>query len=183
MLMLDLGVGLGGASQAMKARGWTVIGVDNDPRFTPTVLADLRTWHYTGPRPDLIWASPPCIEFARISMPWCEQPTFPDLSIMLACKRIIDESHPYNWILENVRGARPFFEPYLGQVTAIYGPFYLWGTWPNLGPIRQERLHTHKERLGSKQSAERAKVPFILSYRVAEAIERQMQLWPTPLPN
>lgn len=178
--MIDLCAGLGGASQAMTPPGWEVITVDNDPRFGCTVTTDVRTWHYTGPRPTLIWASPPCTEFARLSMPWCHQPTLPDLSIMLACKRIIDEAQPEHWILENVRGARPFFDLYLGNVTSIMGPFYLWGHWPYLGPIRNATLHAHKERLGSSQAAERAKVPYIISYRVREAIERQMQLWPTP---
>lgn len=71
MLMLDLFAGLGGASQAMRERGWDVVTVDNDPRFGCTHTADLLTWSYTGPRPDLVWCSPPCTEFSRESMPWC----------------------------------------------------------------------------------------------------------------
>lgn len=69
MLMLDLCCGLGGASKAMKERGWDVITVDIDPEFNPTIVADLRTFHYSGPRPDLVWASPPCTEFSKYSMP------------------------------------------------------------------------------------------------------------------
>lgn len=182
LLMLDLCAGLGGASQAMKPPRWRVITVDNDPRFDPTICIDVRTWHYNGPTPDLIWASPPCTEFARLSMPWSQkyQTTMPDLSIMLACKRLIHEIHPRWWILENVRGARPFFEPYLGNVKAIYSAFYLWGSWPPLGPIPQQRLWTAKERYGSKNDADRGRIPYILSYRLAQAIERQTQLWPTP---
>ena len=38
MLMLDLCSGLGGASKAMKERGWDVITVDVNPEFSPDVL-------------------------------------------------------------------------------------------------------------------------------------------------
>ncbi len=72
--MLDLFAGLGGASQAMRARGWDVVTVDNDPRFGCTHTADLSTWGYEGPPVDLVWASPPCTEFSRVSMPWCRRP-------------------------------------------------------------------------------------------------------------
>lgn len=71
MLMLDLFAGLGGASQAMRERGWEVVTVDNDPAFGCTVTADLASWSWDGPTPDLVWASPPCTEFSRESMPWC----------------------------------------------------------------------------------------------------------------
>lgn len=49
LLMLDLCCGLKGASAAMRDRGWEVV---------------------RGRRPDLVWASPPCTEFSRESMPW-----------------------------------------------------------------------------------------------------------------
>jgi hypothetical protein len=69
--MLDLFAGLGGASEAMRGRGWDVVTVDADPRFGCTVTADLSGWSWAGKRPDLIWASPPCTEFSREAMPWC----------------------------------------------------------------------------------------------------------------
>jgi site-specific DNA-cytosine methylase len=70
MLMLDLFAGRKGASRAMVARGWTVVTVDIDPSYEPDIVGDLRRWSWNGPRPDLLWASPPCDEFSRWFMPW-----------------------------------------------------------------------------------------------------------------
>ena len=77
MLMVDLGAGLKGASQAMKERGWEVITLDIDPRFNCTITADVLTWNpldvwrMTSARQiDLLWFSMPCDEFSRESMPW-----------------------------------------------------------------------------------------------------------------
>ena len=54
MLMLDLGSGLGGASLAMKKRGWNVVTMDIDPRFGTDVVADMLTWSWRGERPDFV---------------------------------------------------------------------------------------------------------------------------------
>lgn len=174
MLMLDLGSGLGGASQAMKERGWKVVTVDIEPDFSPDVIADLREWSWTGPRPDLVWCSPPCTEFARESMPWSRTGNRPDMSIVNACKRIVAECNPRYWVIENVRGA----VPHIGKPSAIVGPFFLWGVFPPLGRIAI--TWRKKESFGSKQRAERARIPYSLSLTLALAIERQMEL---PLPN
>jgi hypothetical protein len=174
MLMLDLCSGLGGASRAMKQRGWQVVTLDIDPRFAPDVLADLREWSWPGERPDLIWASPPCTEFARESMPWSRTGNTPDMSIVNACRRIIAECDPRYWILENVRGA----VPYLGKPSSIVGPFFLWGVFPPLGRIAVN--WRKKESFSSKQRAERAMIPRQLSLAVALAVEGQSML---PFPN
>lgn len=105
MLMLDLCCGLKGASAAMRNRHWTIVTVDIDPLFTPDVVADVRSWSWTGQSPDLIWASPPCDEFSREFMPWSQTGKTPDLSVIEGCKRIIRESNPRYWIIENTRGA------------------------------------------------------------------------------
>lgn len=108
-LMLDLCCGLKGASAAMRERGWEVVTIDNDPRFDPDVVADVRTFRWEGPRPDLVWSSPPCVEFSRESMPWCRRGIVPDMSIVDACVRISRESDARFWLLENVRGAIKWF--------------------------------------------------------------------------
>lgn len=132
MLILDLCAGLKGASQAMKERGWQVITLDIDPRFKCDITADVREWHYPAefPRPDLIWASPPCDEFARESMPWSKTGKTPDMSIVLACKRIIEEAQPKYYVVENVRGAINYFRPHFGNYRYHVGAFYLWGFFP-----------------------------------------------------
>lgn len=167
-LMLDLCSGLGGASAAMcKRQGWKVWRVDNDAKLFPDEVADVCKWTWTGERPVLIWASPPCTEFSRESMPWCKTGHEPDLSIWHACERIIETLSPQFWIIENVRGA----QRWMGKARCHIGPFYLWGQFPDLGTVTLPATWRKKEAYSSKQRAERAKVPYEISLAVASAIE------------
>lgn len=175
MRMIDLCSGLGGASQAMRERGWHVLSVEIDPGFEPDVIADVRQWQYDGPRPDLIWASPPCIEFARESMPWSRTGKRPDMSIVRACYRIIQDVRPRWWIIENVRGAVLHFEPMLGNWRWHMNGVFLWGYFPDLGrPVIRKRK---KESYSSNRGAERAMIPYAISRAVAIAIESQPALF------
>lgn len=170
MLMLDLCCGLKGASQAMRDRGWQVVTLDIDPQFNPDIVADLREWSWHGDCPDLIWISPPCTEFARESMPWCKTGNQPDLSIVNAAQRLVQEIGGL-WVIENVRGA----QPYLGPAQQIHGPFYLWTNLPPIGkPIRSFRK---KESYSGSAKAERAKIPYCLSLAIALTIEQQLVLF------
>lgn len=171
MLMIDVCAGLKGASTAMVDRGWEVVTVDIEPSFSPDILVDIRAWSYDGSKPDLMWFSPPCTEFAREFMPWCKTGKKPDMSVYIACKRIIAESQPRYWIIENVKGAVPYF----GKPAAIVGPYYLWGFFPPLGNVRYTA--PKKESLSSSKSAERAKIPYSLSLAVALAVEKTPALF------
>jgi len=153
----------------MLNRGWRVVTVDNEPKFNPDYIADVCTWSWEGERPDLIWASPPCVEFARESMPWCRTGQKPDLSVWEGCQRIINESQPMYWIIENVRGAMPWF----GKPREIHGAFYLWGFFPLLGNVDLSGVRK-KESYYSKDRELRAKIPEQLSLAVARAVELQM---------
>jgi hypothetical protein len=166
VLMLDLFAGLGGASAAMKARGWDVVTVDNDPAFGCTHTADLSNWSWPGPRPDLVWASPPCTEFSREMMPWCRTGKPPSLELVRAAVRVIQETDPVWWVLENVRGAVKWLRPVLGEHAQSVGPFYLWGRFP---PLRCRYQKRHKESMSSSWKAERARVPVELSEALAVA--------------
>jgi hypothetical protein len=172
MLMLDLFSGLGGASQAMRDRFWQVVRVDLDPRFSPDIVADVRDFCWDGERPDLIWASPPCTEFAREFMPWSRTGREPDLSLVEATIRIVEETKPRFWILENVRGATRWLDPILGKPRAIIGPYFLWGFFPPLPGVYLNGRRK-KESLPSSAAAERAKIPYELSLAVADACENQ----------
>jgi site-specific DNA-cytosine methylase len=177
MLMLDLYAGRGGASQAMRARGWRVhrVDLDADGRgFDLEERADLVAWSWHGPRPDLVWASPPCTEFARESMPWCRTGATPGMDLVAAAMRIIAECAPRYWMIENVRGASRHLTPLLGA-PQIFGPFYLWSNLPPLGVSL--RGHRHKESYPSNRPDLRAMVPAAISEAVAVAVESQIQLW------
>lgn len=160
MLMLDLFAGLGGASAAMKGRGWDVVTVDADPAFGCTHTADLTSWHYRGPTPHLVWASPPCTEFSRSFLPWLrgKYPP-PSLDLVKAAIRIIDEIDPTWWVIENVRGAIKWLKPLLGPPIQV-GQAMLWGRFPPLGKVT---VKPHKERLSSKRRAERSAIPYPIS--------------------
>lgn len=177
MLMLDLGSGLGGASQVMKERGWQVVTVDINPDFKPDIVADLREFSWSGPRPDLVWCSPPCTEFAKFAMPcWYDTKSLPepDMSLVLACRRIADECEPRYWVIENVAGARDWFKPVLGEPSAVFRPYYFWGYFPDLGKPNGWGKKT--KHLSSTAKAERARIPYQISRALALAVELQAEL-------
>ena len=159
--MLDLFSGLGGASSAFRDRGWTVITVDADPALKPDIVADLCGWHWAGGPVDLLWASPPCTEFSRWSMPWFKK-VIPDMRCVQAVYRLVAEIRPTHWILENVKGA----VPWLGPPAQRFGAVYLWGEFPLV--LANDCFW--KERLSGTQPALRAKVPYELSDRIAASI-------------
>jgi site-specific DNA-cytosine methylase len=174
MLMLDLFSGLGGASRVMREHGWEVISVDINPEFKPDICTDMTKFCYHGPTPDLVWASPPCTEFSKDSMPrsWsCNKiPPHPDITLLLAAKRVIDVVKPRWWVIENVRGSVKYFEPVLGHVRKKVGSRYLWGEFPvfDCDPVYGKwRLPPSKDR-----AAIRSMIPKQLSEAICIAIER-----------
>lgn len=194
-VMLDLFCGLGGASAAMRERGWTVIGVDSRAELEPDVIADVRTYEYSGPAVDLVWASPPCVEFAKTDKRcWYPDAPTPSMELVDAALRIIAQVQPGAWLLENVRGARPWFRAHVGPGGLKLGapvlqspPLYLWGS-PPPGLLLPSLGRGHKEYQSRRSSDPRARrlktddrrrqlravVPYCISYAVARAVERSV---------
>ena len=172
MFMVDLFSGRGGASKVMRERGWRVLTVDIDPSFRPDVVADIRKLPLRlGARPDLLWASPPCTEFSRKSMPpsWFPDAPEPDLSCIEATWAAVHALRPKFWIMENVRGAIP----YLGRPRLFVQPIALWGEFPPL-QIRRRWIPKYYRRhytAGAYDPSLRAEIPEDLSWAVASAIE------------
>lgn len=187
--MLDLFAGAGGASAAMRDRGWDVVAVDNRPELEPTILADISTWRYSGPPVDLLWASPPCTEFAKDDKRcWYPLAKPPSLNLLAAALRLVCEVGPRWWLIENVRGARRWFEPVLGPPVLQAPPLYLWGRpppgllLPKLSAFKENISRRSSDprllRLSSdaRRSQLRAIVPYEVSYAVAAACERAAPL-------
>ena len=116
--MLDLFSGLKGASKAfINAEEWEVITIDNNPELNPThcmdvsqlvdseLLAEWIQWSIDNGRPyfDLIWASPPCIEFFKCRAPWFPEyyGKEPSLDFVKISKYLIEALKPETWIIEN----------------------------------------------------------------------------------
>jgi hypothetical protein len=171
LLMLDLFSGLGGASAAMRERPWwRVVRVDINPAVRPDIVADVRTLWWHGPRPALVWASPPCVEFSREDMPWSRTGQAPDLSLITATLRFLRDAQPTFWVLENTRGA----QRWIGRAPYHAGPFYLWAYYP---PFRAV-VRVHKELLPSTADLRRAQIPYALSAALADAVEDALGLRP-----
>jgi len=170
MRMLDLFAGLGGASAAMKDRGWEVITVEINPEFKPDIVEDIKDFHYSGEPVDLIWASPPCTEFSKTSFPpsWYPNLSEPSLDLLQHARRVISEVKPQFWIIENVRGAVKYFSPIMGIPVKVIGSRYLWGEFP----IFNAKPAYGKWKLwGSISAPKRSLIPYDLSLNLALAIE------------
>ena len=190
MKMVDLCSGLGGASQPMVDNGWDVLRFDNNPLlsevpytriFDILKMPDFEEAQWI----DLIWASPPCVEFSlAYSSPKSKarrngSPYEPNLELMLKCKEIIEQSNPRYWVIENVIGAIKDFTPYLGTPRQIIGPFVLWGNFPyiHLPPGFQ-----HSKALNDKTSTHplrsnwKALIPYPLADSLRIAVEEQQSI-------
>lgn len=178
LVMVDLFAGHGGASAAQAERGWRVHRVDTADRagelFAPAGVvlhrADVREWRWAGGPVDLVWASVPCTEFARESMPWCRTGGAPSLDLLHAALARIEEMAPRWWCVENVRGAQPWFRSVLGEAVAHVGACYLWGRLP---PVTWPRVAPHKERKSGQRPDLRSVVPYAVSMALADAVETQ----------
>lgn len=187
--MIDLCSGLGGASMAFWLADWEVLTVDNNKDHYPTILNDVRKLSnlemdiIRTPKPNFVWASPPCTQFSRYSMAnW--YPEFelhkrgewsPDMSIVIACKAIIDELEPEYWCIENVKGAKHFISEELGQRprVIINNTWFLWGNFPLFSIPHKLKKDTVRF---NRNPAQRSKVPIEISKGMLKAITQQETL-------
>jgi len=183
-LMIDLFSGLGGASQAMKDRGWEVIRVDINPEFNPDIVCDVRDFlkYWDRRKPDLLWASPPCDDFSKSEKPWYNfcPPSQESLELVKIVFDIVLAVRPRFWILENVRGA----QRWLGKAPYHCGAFYLWGWFPFdklqlPHSVGRKPLFSSLNEVFSvepaKRKALRAKIPYELSLAVALIVEEEIK--------
>jgi len=181
--MLDLYSGLGGASEAFIEAGCLVVRVDNNPdlEVRNTVLADASYAFnlVSDEKFDLIWASPPCLEFSRaFSAPAPTalregRPFSPDLRDVHKAHEIIKRLKPRYWVIENVVGSIRHLEPILGEPSQIIGSFVLWHNLPRIVVCRDFKHSKYDNDPGQHdplRSNKRAKIPIEISRAVLEAV-------------
>lgn len=167
---LDLCSGLGGVSKIAKLRAWNVITVDIDPKFNCDITRDIRDLKINK-KFNIVWASPPCIEFSKLSMPWHPHYKLPDTSIVKGCIRIIEETEPEFWIIENVRGSQKYITKILECKPKIYGSRYLWGVFPEFSCDRKKCYGKWKQSPGKNRSAIRSLIPEEITTNLFNSIE------------
>lgn len=189
MIIWDLCSGLGGWTQAFDRHVYRFDNADIVQHIPGTFQEDVlewKNWIDKYPKPDIIVASPPCLEFSNAySAP---RPTArregieftPDMSILKACKQIIDYHKPKWWIIENVAGASKDFSNELNmQPRQIIGAFFLWGYFPYL-PIDNDFTHSKADNdthSGDPLRAnKRAKIPLEVSQALYDVCYNQQTL-------
>ena len=118
MRMLDLFCGFHGASKRfIDDPKWEVVSIDNEPRLSPTHVLDLSQvgavkFVLELGKFDLIWASPPCIEFHKCSKPFW--PEFygkePSMRLVNVALEIIKMAEPDYWVLENTKHGAKIYQ-------------------------------------------------------------------------
>ena len=136
MRFLELCCGRKILSKEFEKNGWDTTTVDINPKFNPDIVADINNLHLEAPGEyHFIWASPVCKDYSKAGLPvsWkCNggKRTLPDMRLFLNCYRIIRYLKPRWWAIENVLGAKPYFELVLGPYAKHVGSRYLWGEFP-----------------------------------------------------
>jgi hypothetical protein len=191
--MLDLCSGLGGASEAfVRSDEWEVIRIENNPileHIPETIIGDIfdttDRWERSGcPHVDLIWSSPPCLEFSlAYAAPGpiafrAGEDYSPDLSLVIESKRIIDMIQPSTWVIENVMGSIRHLQPILGPPRMIIGSFVLWGNFPLLGLMgfAHSKFDNDSHASDPLRANKRAKVPLQISTALLTALATQTNI-------
>lgn len=175
-IMFDLGCGLGGASAAMRDRGWTVYRIDREHDVKADRYCDLRSLLSLPGDVDLLWPSTSCQQFTLSILPFkvdvnARRPI--DLSVELAVRRLIDQSKPHFGLVENVAASRRYLSAIFGSVRAEAGGHVLWGNLPLLVPHVPARKWELMKSLsgGRRKHLIASKVPYELSEAVARTVE------------
>jgi len=180
--MLDLCCGLGGASSAMRARGWRVVTVDNHTDVRPSVCADVRALPLKPFALDLLWASPPCESFSVQRLPFgncaAAKARGVDLSVPRAVRGIIDTWAPRVWMVENVWAAEPWFTPLFGLPILRLPGHFVWSNIALLVSKMKHRKRDYWDKMphGRRRYLQLSLVPEALSMSAALAVERFMEI-------
>ena len=174
-LVFDFFCGRGGWARGFVDAGYRVVGFDNHDYSAvypgEFILADLRQVKGADlvaryGRPKVVTASPPCQWYSKLVLPrsWHDR-WLPDDggSLWHEATRLIEETGPEYWVIENVRGA----EKIHGRAVCHVGSRYLWGVFPIIAPVHvygKWRMAPSPDR-----TALRSMIPAPLSRAMAQA--------------
>jgi site-specific DNA-cytosine methylase len=140
-------------------------------------------WIDSFPGIDVIWASPPCLEFSnafdapRARAARAGVDFEPDMSVVRACIDIIDYCKPSVWVLENVAGSTKSITPIIGKFQQHISSFFLWGNFPRM-VVNFQHSKSDNDVWSSDplRANKRAKIPLQLSQAFLQAIQEQRKL-------
>lgn len=173
----------GSEVQAFKDRGHdvTTLGIEGEV----DILMDIRDFS-TNKHYDFMSFHPPCTEFSKAN--WrsgpCKNRT-PDMSIVNACFRIVQEAKPTYWMIENPVGCLRYFigKPNYTLKYGDYGhycqkPTDLWGVLPMFDFVLKNNVvkGVHNNTAFSKgpNNKQRSIVPYGLSMALCLSMEREL---------
>ena len=196
-LLVDLGAGLGGASEAfIECDKWEVLRFDIAEEVqdvenmqlvdyvenTSTIISIIRHVMNRDNIEELyIWASPECKEWSdgfhskKCKMRRNGETFVPDLSQLTAIKHIVEVLKPKVWIVENVKGGLEFINPILGPPATFRNPIFLWGDFPLFRIPKNQNKKTDLGPTGMRYWM-RSKIDIGLSRNMKRAFENQTTL-------
>jgi hypothetical protein len=180
-LCIDLCSGLGGFSQAfVDSLDWEVIRIDINPKFRPTIVADVRFLPLREDlHPELVVASPPCEHFSLANQRFPRKGVKHALEVVGACLEAIVALKPKYWLLENPKGRLRWIigKPHQTVHLCHYGTPYRKPTdlWGNVSLPMVERVGVPRVKLTDfyHDPAKRAFLPRKFSEAVKQAVTRQ----------
>jgi site-specific DNA-cytosine methylase len=197
-LFLDLCSGLGGASEAFaQSPHWVVIRIENNPELDiipHTRILDINQFEewlkdipFEAFEEVVIWSSPPCREFSdgyaspkSIAAREGELGEYePNMEIFDSTRAIISLVEPDWWIIENVKGASPYFIEEIGEHRQRIGPFLLWGVFPfiDVGPYFKHEKRNHDVHSSNPLRANiKAKIPIEVSQALMDSLDSVIRL-------
>ena len=132
MRCLELFSGTGSVGREFSSAGWTVVSVDIEKKFNPTLcmsVLDIPLDFWPPGYFDFVWASPPCTFYskARTTGP------APDMEaanmLTLHCCNLIKALKPTYWAIENPANSSIWQQPCLASLPYVVASYCHYSDW------------------------------------------------------